>query len=696
MAAELPRQITPLTDRWLFQFADSESASLDARSWDVITVPHTWNIADGSQSKKPYRRGIGHYQRAIAIPDDWRGRSVFLTVGAANAKAVVSWNGEAIAEHRTGFTAFTVDVTARLRPGAEQDLHVTVDNRHNLEYPPLVSDYTFFGGIHRAVWLTSTDPVHVSLTHHSSAGVYLVQKRVSHERAEVEAQVEVANDLPGAVADARVAVDVLDHAGMVVVSTASAPLALAPRGSIRVVLPFTLDRPRLWDGRDDPYCYRARVRVLRGERISDEVVQPLGLRFFSVDSQRGFLLNGRSYDLHGTSLHQDHAGKGWAISDVDRATDVGLLQELGATCVRLVHYPHAPATLDLLDRAGIVAWSEIPIAYRMGKAPEFEANCRTMLTEMICQLHNHPSICFWGLYNEISTLQADALPVIRRLDQVAKDLDPGRLTTGSAGAVDQDPICDATDVVAFHRYFGWFLPGANLFSPWAAGSHRLFPERKIGVSEYGGEGDPARHADHRTAQSFNAFGRDGRMGTEEHQTQLHEELWLQMANKPYLWCKLSWSMADWATGGIKAPSLWPSDGLGRMGLVTNDRRTRKDVFYWYKANWSKEPVLHIAERRFTPRQFREFDLRVYSNLKTALTVTVNGAAVAAPPDIHGVRHLWPDLRAPAGRTTVTVTAQVGGRTLSDSVAWDLPDVLPIKSTSPPGDAQPKPEPKPDF
>jgi beta-galactosidase len=690
------REVQPLNDRWLFQLVDDEGADVKAAQWTELSLPHTWNAADGSQVRRAYRRGVGYYQRSLQIPETWRGRHVFLTIGAANARAQVSLNGRMLLEHRTGFTAFVADLTPHLRVTAEQDLQVTVDNRHNLDYPPLVSDYTFFGGIHRQAWLTVTDPIHISLTHHGSSGVFLSQRTVDRGRAEVDARIVLVNDRASAATGVTVSVDILDQAGTAVASVRSDPLLLPVTQEQQVTLPIVIDRPRLWDGRADPYRYQARVRVWEGDRLADEVSQPLGLRSFSVDPNRGFLLNGRPYDLHGPSLHQDHAEKGWAISDQDRIIDVGLLQELGATAVRLVHYPHAPKTFDLLDRAGIIAWSEIPVAYRIGNMPAYSDNCQTMLKEMIRQLYNHPSICFWGLYNEMTALRQDHRAFITGLHRTAKELDPGRLTTGAAGAMETDPICDITDCVAFNRYFGWFIPKVNLFAPWAASSHRMFPDRRIGVAEYGAEGNPALHADRHTPQTSVLIGRDSRMGTEEYQANLHEELWLQMADKPYLWCKFGWTLADWSTGGLKGPTPWPNEGVGLMGLVTHDRKLKKDAFYWYQANWSSQPMLHIAERRFTPRLFREFDLRVYSNLPGRLTVTLNGEPLKTHPEILGKRFIWPSIQAPPGRVRITVVGQAEGKVFSDSVEWELPDRLPPPQARKRGDEPAKPPEKPDF
>ncbi len=699
-AAEPIRDVVQINDRWLFQYADSESIALNPGAWESIAIPHAWNIADGSQTIRPYRRGVGYYQRSIGIPDAWRGRSTFLTFGAANAKAVISWNGDTIGEHRTGFTAFTVDVTRHLRAEAMQDLQITVDNRHHVEFPPLISDYTYFGGLYRSVWLTVTDPVHISLTDHSSSGVYLVQQQVNQERAEVDAQVVVANDLTAVVTDATVSVEVMTPDGTIITTVKSEPLTLAAKASAKCNLPVTIERPHLWDGRQDPFCYRARVRIHRGDRITDEVVQPLGLRFFSVDPNRGFLLNGRPYDLHGVALHQGHAGKGWAISDEDRAVDVGLVTEIGATCVRLLHYPHASATLDLLDKAGIVVWSEIPIAFRLGKLSKFEDNSRMLLTEMICQLYNHPSVCFWGLSYDLSGARPEALQLAQHLNEQAKALDPVRLTVGATGAMNQDPICEVTDVIAFKRYLSESMPEVGMFSLWAESHHKMFPDRCIGIAEYGAEGVTTQHADHRAARAIERFDMNAVKRSEEYQTQLHEEMWLQLANKPYLWCKMSMRLADWAvsipTPTLPSPMRWSRDDMGMMGMVSNDRQIKKDAFYWYKANWTTDPMLHIAERRFTPRQFREFDLRVYSNLRCAMVVTINGKPITIEPEIQGARYLWPNLQAPPGKWTVTVIANTKDKELTDSVIWEFPDILPPKSALRPEETLPKPDDNSDF
>lgn len=694
--ADQRRSVTTLNEGWHFTFATGDEASA-WESWPQVDLPHTWNAIDGAQSGKPYRQDTGRYVRLLRIPAEWAGRAIFLTIGAANAKAIVRLDGRLIGEHVTGFTAFTIDLTAFTHAGRDHVLDIAVDNRTNPQYPPLVSDYTFFGGIHRAVTLTATAPTHIGLRDHSSSGVYLVPGEVTRTHAVVTAQVVLERAAGSPTGAVTATVEVLDHQQAVVTTARITPVELPAAGATRVDIPLRIERPRLWNGRKDPYLYQARVRLWNGTTLLDEVVQPLGLRSFSVDPERGFLLNGEPYELHGTSLHQDHAGKGWAIGAAERAIDVALLQELGATCVRLVHYPHAPETLTLLDRAGIVVWSEIPLAYRTGEAPTFELNCQAMTAEMVCQLYNHPSICFWGLFNEVSSLNPDALTLVQAMRNTVAHLDPNRLTTGAAGAIENDAICDVPDVIAFNRYFGWFIPGANLFGPWAESGHKLYPERRIGVAEYGGGGniDQQQPAQRRSFTSF--LGVDPDMGSESFQARLHEQLWPQIRDKPYLWCKISWTLADWASGGIKPPSPWVNDGVGNMGMVTNDRRVKKDVFYWYKANWSTEPVLYITERRITQRQNREFDLRVYSNLPSGLTLTMNGEPIKAKPEILGKRLLWPKLQAPPGRVAITVTSEANGKVFTDVVDWEFPDLLPPNlAPRPEGEPEKKERETPDL
>lgn len=690
--AEIPlRQTVPLNDRWLFQLVDAPMDAVNVAAWKSVDLPHTWNAEDGSEIGKPYRRGYGYYQRSFLAESAWTGKRVFLSVGAANAKARVYCNNQLIGEHRTGFTAFRFDLTDAVRWGEDNALQIEVDNRASLEYPPIVSDYTFFGGIYRDVSLIIVENPHISLSHFGSNGVYLRQTTVDRQRAEIASHVWLSNRGAQAVDAVRVGVRVVDHAGKTVIAVESPDLSLAAGSHQEVVIPFTLLNPRLWHGRSDPYLYRVETTLLVAGAPRDRTVEPLGVRSFAVDPERGFILNGQPYDLYGVSLHQDRAGKGWAISDADRAEDVGLIREIGATCVRLVHYPHAPATVSLLDTAGIVAWSEIPLAYRLGKMPEYLDSCSLLLSEMVHQLYNHPSICFWGLFNEMSGAQEANLKAINHLNTLTKTLDPTRLTTAAAGAIEQDPACDVPDVIAFNRYFGWYVPGAGMFEAWADGGKKLFPQRRFGIAEYGADGILDRHADHRTHRTNFQLGIDSRMGTEEYQTYLHERAWGQLHDKRYLWCKLVWNLADWSRGGIRNPTVFPSAGIGRKGLVTHDRSIRKDSFFWYKANWSKEPVLHIAEARFTPREFKEVDLRVYSNIGMP-SVSINGVPLTAKPIQTGIRYLWPNLVLPVGAVRITAQAKSGARDFTSAVAWEIPDALPVKKVVP----APPPEKKPGF
>ncbi len=379
----------------------------------------------------------------------------------------------------------------------------------------------------------------------------------------------------------------------------------------------TLIRPRLWDGRSDPYLYRVRVRVIdeaSGATV-DRVEQPLGLRQFRVDPVAGFFLNGHPLDLHGVACHQDRLDKGWATSDADRAEDVGLISDLGATFVRLAHYQHPPGTYDLLDRLGLIAWSEIPLVSRVADSPAFFENVRQQLVELIRQNYNHPSVLFWGLYNEVADDPATRA-LVRELVELAHAEDATRLTAAASCLSEGADIHFLPDVIAFNKYFGWYDGRTGDLGPWADAFHGAYPTRAVGISEYGAGASIHQHSEDPPPPSTL-----GPWHPEEYQALVHEGCWSQLKARPFLWTKVVWNMFDFA-----CDSRHEGDTPGRndKGLVTYDRGTRKDAYYWYQAHWSSAPVLYITGRRHVNRSTATVTVKVYSNLD-AVQLAVNGA-----------------------------------------------------------------------
>lgn len=661
-AVPTERHVVALTDGWLFTIGDAHRAhevlSGDP-AWQSVTVPHSWNVADGSDGGS-YYRGIGWYRRWLEVPETERGRSIFVSFGAANISATVFVNSVQVAKHDGGFAAFTIDITSQVRFGARNLIAVKVTNGENLGLPPLYADFTFNGGLYRGVTAISTSPLHFELATHGWTGVHVHQRAVNAELAELDVELAVRNDT-AAVANADVVVEVLDTAGMPVASV-SAPVAVPPRQTTTVNVPVRIAHPHRWHGRKDPYQYQAVARIRSGGAVIDEVRRPLGVRAMRIDPAQGFLLNGEPYDLHGVCLHQDRLGKGWLASTADRQEDVALLLELGATFVRLVHYQHDQEVYDLMDRAGIVVWTELPVLMQVGRQPQFAVSAKTQLAELIRQNAHHPSIVCWGLYNEIGSEPTD-VALITELHALAKQLDPTRPTAGSSYLVDAATINGVTEVISFNKYFGWFLPNIDHFGPWADGFHRAYPQRAVGLTEYGAAGSITRHEEKPTAPIPGLAKVVPGNHSEEYHALFHETVWPQLASRPFLWCKALWVLCDYASDGRKDAD---APGYCDMGLVTGDRKTRKDAFYYYQAQWSDLPVLHLTGRRFRER-VKEVEVKVYANA-TGVAVKVNGVALPTVTGAGGVCR-WPGVMLKTGTNVIEARGTHAGKTISDRVEW---------------------------
>jgi beta-galactosidase len=658
-----PRVDETLAGGWRFIRTDvpgAQAADFDDTSWTAVTLPHTWNAADGQDGGNNYHRGAGWYRRPLALPAAFAGRRVYLQFDAASMVADVWVNGTHVGQHRGGFAAFRFDVTSLVHPGGSDVVAVKVSNQGAADLPPLQGDFTLFGGLYRDVHVIAVDPVHVDLDDLGSSGVVVTTTDVSAARARVGVRVLLAN----AVADSRdvdVTVAVADGVGrQIATGTRRASLAAAARGAASIDLDIAA--PRLWNGRADPHLYTAAVTLAVAGKVVDRVRQPFGIRSFALDPAVGFSLNGAPLDLHGVNRHQDRIDKGWAIARADHDQDLALILEVGATAVRLAHYQHAQYFYDLCDRAGLVVWTELALVDRITESPEFTANARQQLTELIRQGRNHPSIVFWGLGNEVVDGPENPNPLLGELQALARAEDPSRLTTFASNRDDASAINWHTDSVAFNKYYGWYYGDTSQLAAWADGLHAARPRAAVGISEYGAGASAQLHSDSHPpvpvpeGQHF-----------EEYQAHFHEVSWQALAARPFIWGKFVWTMFDFA-------SDWRAEGdlLGRndKGLVTYDRVTKKDAFYFYKASWSAEPVVHIASRRFTPRTAATTTVKVYSNAAT-VTLSLNGASLGPVTAANHV-FVWGGVTLARGTNHVTAEASFGSTKVSDAVDWVLP------------------------
>jgi beta-galactosidase len=661
------RLLVNLNPGWRFLAGDDPragDAGFDDASWQAVDLPHTWNGLDGEDGGDNYRRGAGWYRRHLAVDASLAGRRLYLQFDGASLKADVYVNGVLLGSHTGGFARFRLDATKTLRPGADNVLAVRVDNSQ-LGIPPTSADFTIFGGLYRGVWLLATDPVQVSTMDLGSPGVFIEERGVSADSAGVIVRAELENHGP-IPRDVDVRVAVLD-ASRSAVADSTFRTRLDPGASSEVVKPLSVARPRLWDARRDPYLYAVRVELrpvaadgAKGA-LSDAVEQPLGIRSFSVDPDRGFILNGRHLDLHGFNRHQDRPDKGWAISDPDEAEDFAILMDSGATAMRTSHYQQSETWYQRCDRAGMVVWTEIPNWQTGRDTPEYLESDKEQLRELIRQNFNHPSVFFWGVGNETGGPAADALAAAGAA--VAREEDPSRPSTYASNHDASDPKNWHTDVVAFNRYYGWYLGAVADFAPWLDGTRADHPKARFGMSEFGAGASILQHAENPPRPEAR-----GPWHPEEYQNLVHEAYWAALKDRPYVWCKFIWCLFDFASDGRNE-----GDHAGRndKGLVTYDRKTKKDAFFFYKANWSSDPVLHITSCRFTQRTEAATEVNVYSNAPS-VTLEINGVALGGRDDPSGGRIFrWPGVTLNPGENRVRATAHFGASDLVDSCVWTL-------------------------
>jgi beta-galactosidase len=655
-AAAAPlRHVTPLASGWRFLRADApgaEAPGFDDRAWTRVSVPHTWNAQDGQDGGDDYYRGVGWYRRRQTIPASEAGRELYVEFDAANLEATLYVNGHEVGHHAGGYARFRFDITSLVKVGAANVIAVKVTNAANPAVPPRTADYTFFGGLYREARLVSVDPVHLDLDSFGSSGVLAFQKVVTKDAATVSVRASVSNADPSP-RDADVAVS-LRAPGGPVMSRASAHLAIPAHGTHEATLTLQIASPHLWDGVRDPFLYALEVEVTSGGRAVDAVTEPLGLRYFDFDAATGFSLNGAPLNLHGVNRHQDRQGKGWALSARDEAEDFALIRELGANAVRLAHYQHSQHVYDLCDRYGLVVWAELPVVNNAAAGP-FVDNAKQQLRELIRQSGNHPSIVTWSVANELQPEKSEPgtlLPLIAALQAVAREEDPSRPTTLATFYGATDPSAAVTDLVGFNRYDGWYVNTIEAFAPGLDVMRARRPQLKMAISEYGAGASVTTHS--ATPQKMDH--------SEEYQASFHETYWRALAARPFIWGSFVWNMFDFASDGRKE-----GDHAGRndKGLVTYDRKIKKDAFYFFEASWSPTPVVHVTGRRFSPRPPGAYDLKVYSNAPT-VRLRVGGVALPGQSASDHV-FVWPAVELAPGPNVVEASAVVGGRTLRDRV-----------------------------
>jgi len=616
---------------------------------EIVALPHTWNALDGQDGGADYWRGIGTY--TIDLPNPTKGLKQYIELRGANHVATVYCNGRELGTHKGGFSTFRYDLTDAMLPEGNV-LTVTVTNAKCDVYPQN-ADFTFYGGLYRDVTFLEVSDTHFDLLMDGTEAVFVTPHNVGKTRIDL---------FPVNAEGALVCVTLRDAEGNIVGTAETDALA-------HTHVLIDVKQPHLWNGVADPYCYTCEANLLLGEEVTDTVIVTYGYRSFHVDPNTGFWLNGKNVPLHGVSRHQDRLDKGWAISKADHEEDVAIIKELGANTIRLAHYQHDQYFYDLCDKTGFVLWAEIPFISQFIPTEEAYNNTISQMTELVAQNYNHPAICFWGISNEIliGADREDLRQNLRDLHELAKTMDPSRLTT--MAQVSMTPMDSEhnfiTDVVSYNHYFGWYGGDVEDNGPWFDKFHALHPDKCLGVSEYGAENILSWHSAEPENHDY----------TEEYANHYHQEMLKTFAQRPFLWSTHQWNCFDFAAdarneGGVQ--------GRNNKGLVTYDRKTRKDAYYLYKAWWNPEPMVFVSGGRFVDRAPGERNVIVYTNCDQ-VTLVVNGVNVATK---QAVDHMitFEDVALNDGANTVTAFSgdvKANEITLNGvaehNYAYDLPD-----------------------
>jgi beta-galactosidase len=693
------RAVQPLASGWRFVQDDamSDEAGLASTGdgWQTVTLPHTWNATDAAttNARIPYKRGIGWYRLGFDAPNG--GVRRWLEFEGASIVADVWLNGTKLGQHKGAFTAFRFDVTDVVKP-AGNVLVVKTNNSaaktagDPTAIAPLSGDFNMSGGLYRMVNLVSLKAgVHVAMDDFGGPGVYATTRAVGPP-ATVNVRVNVVN--AGTAGGTYVVHTALTGADRRVAAEGRSSVTLAAGSRADAQQDLNVAAPHLWQGISDPYLYTLRVDVLDAKgTVVDQVTQGVGIRQMAFDPDRGFSLNRRPLPLHGVAMHQDALGKAWAISPQDTDSSLAMVKEIGANTLRLAHYPHAQHTLQRTDEMGLVVWAEV--AFVNGVRPEcgnepatadFTANAEQQLRELIRQQYNHPSVAMWSIGNENKMLQGfcggadNVTPVLRHLQEVAKAEDPTRPTT-LADNLDTAPtggkisVGGITDVWALNRYHLWYYGDLESLVRDIDGVHAQFPKQPVGISEYGAGAALSDHTDNPLGgpPTPYAAGDARAYQPEEYAAFVHERTYAEYMARPFVWGTYVWAMFDFGSG-IRAEG--DLRGVNTKGLVTYDRQTRKDPFYFYKANWSTDLVTYIVGRRYTDRAYSTTDVKVYSNAD-AVQLVVNGApfATLTAAQCPLKTCLFQNVQLRPGKNLIAARGTRGTESSADEVAWTWSD-----------------------
>ncbi|MET3877155.1 glycoside hydrolase family 2 TIM barrel-domain containing protein [Chitinophaga sp. OAE865] len=662
--AQEGRQIIPFNDGWTFRkgplVADVHQADT---AWTNVTIPHTWNNKDMQEGKNFYA-GEACYQKTFHIAANLNGKRLFLRFDGVGSIAQLYVNNRFIGEHKGSYAAFCFEITHSVKYGEENTIVVKANNKAREDVLP-INNFLFgiFGGIYRPVNLLITNDINITATDYASPGIYITQDHVSNEKAMVGVTTKIENK-QAHYTNVQVQTVIRDRQGKRISITVK-EVNLSPQGINIIHQELPVTSPHLWNGLKDPYLYSLTTSLISNGHIIDAVTQPLGLRRFEIVAGKGFFLNGQPYAMHGVTRHQEWQDCGNALTNAQHKADLDLIREIGATTIRFAHYQQSGYLYSLCDSIGFVVWAEIPFVNNFsGKESE---NARQQLTELIRQNFNHPSIYVWGMHNEVYSKTPDEHVAVltRQLNDLAKTEDPRRYTVAVSGYGEMNrPANLATDIQGMNRYFGWYEGSIGDIEKWVSGLEKNYPDYKLMLTEYGADGNINQHTD---SISTNFDPVNGQFFPETYQTATHVQQWAVIEKHPYIAASYLWNMFEfavpmWNRGGVNARNL--------KGLITYDRKQKKDAFYWYKANWNPEPMIYIADRRNKTRQPQRVHAEVFSNLEKVTLTLNNSAPISGRKGANNKDFIFDDLQLKPGINILTASGTSNGKVYTDTITWN--------------------------
>lgn len=660
------REVTPFNNGWEFKkgpfLTDAmQTAARWNADWEQVNVPHTWNADDMQKKTNSFYAGVAYYRKHYVFPESLEGKRLFLRFEGVGACAEVYVNGYLVGTHKGAYSAFVCEIGSQVRLGEENEIVVKADNAARPDVIPVNHAlFGVYGGIYRPVWLIVTEPCNIVVNDCASPGVYITQKNVSKQSADVSVRVKLDN---ATLAPAALELEnaIYTREGKLV-KVHRQSFELTPQGVQSYVSDFKISHPHLWQGREDPYLYKVVSRLKQDGQVIDEVIQPLGLRKYEAVAGKGFFLNGKKYPMYGVTRHQDWWGMGSALTNREHDFDLEQIMEVGATTVRFAHYQQSDYIYSRCDTLGLIIWAEIPFVNRV-TGQEWD-NVHQQMRELIRQSFNHPSIYVWGIHNEVYHPHGYTAALTQSVHDLCKLEDPDRYTVAVNGyGHAEHPVNGNTDIQGMNRYFGWYEKKIQDIKPWIEKMEKEYPWQRLMLTEYGADAN----IEHQTELLGDALNWGSDFYPETFQTKTHEYQWGVISQHPYILASYLWNMFDfavpqWKRGGVDARNM--------KGLITFDRKIRKDAFYWYKANWSKEPVLYLTQRRNTERERRETSVTVYSNLGTP-RVFLNGRELdgirKGYTDVH---YIFDQVTLAEGRNVLRAVIVFEGKEYTDEIVWN--------------------------